>query len=128
MADPHRDGHCLTRYGRLPAFSLVELVVSLSVLMVGLLGLIAAIRVHSRQMEKVETWCRSPSTYYVVSQTDPWMRQLGAPADLNTQAGGVAWTPPVSDKHRYVVRLDTYAIDPVAESASANVQLSKSGE
>ena len=110
------------------AFSLVELTVSLSVLMIGLLGLMAAMQIHSRQVETAESWCRRPSTYYVVSQTNPWMRQLAAPADLNTQAGVAPWTPPTSGKQRYAVCLDAYSIDPTAESASASVQLSKAGK
>lgn len=110
---------------RLRAFSLLELTISLFVLMVGLLGVMAAVRVHSRQMERVESWCRGNPTYYVVSQTDKWMRQLEAPADLNVEAGISAWTPPVAAPSQYMVRLESHAVDPATQSASATAQLTR---
>jgi Tfp pilus assembly protein PilV len=108
-------------------FSLLELTVTTVVLMIGLLGLMAAVRTHSRQMEKAESWCQGSRTYYVVSQTNTWMRQLGAPADLNAEAGQAAWAPPVSGTEQYRVSLDSRVIDAQTESASVQVQLTQVG-
>lgn len=110
---------------RAGGFSMLELTITLFVLMVALLGLMATVRVHSRQMERAESWCRDDPTYYVVSQTNTWMRQLDAPADLNLQAGVPAWTPPISGQPRYTVRLESHSVDSTTWSASARVQMNR---
>ncbi len=77
-------------------FSLLELQVSLAVLAIGLMGLHALTLRQGRQVSVLEKWCVSSPTYYVAAQSSPWMKALGAPAELHTAAGIAAWSPPVA--------------------------------
>ena len=91
------------------AFTLLELQVVLIILSVSLLGIVGLVSLQSKQMSRVEQWCRSHPVYYVVSQTNRWMKQLGAPADVNDSPGQSPWTPPVSGDTEY--RLDITGIN-----------------
>ncbi|KKL08472.1 hypothetical protein LCGC14_2575490, partial [marine sediment metagenome] len=62
---------------------------------------------------------------YVVSQSDRWMRTLGAPAQLETQAGQEAWTPPVSGDPEYRVLLQSWTEDLEAQQSTASVILER---
>ncbi|MBN1787227.1 MAG: hypothetical protein JW806_02400 [Sedimentisphaerales bacterium] len=77
------------------AFSLIELQVTLIILATAVWGFAALFRVYSLQTEFIEQETLPVSTYYVVSQTSRWMRQLGVPADMAQEAGQTAWEPPV---------------------------------
>ena len=107
----------------LKAYSLLEVQVALIVLMAGVLGLCAMLRTHSRQMEIAESWCRGEIEYYMVSQSNTWMRVLGAPAELHTEQSIPAWTPPVSDEKYYEVSLDSFVLDTENRLASASLKL-----
>ena len=109
----------------LKAYSLLEVQIALIVLMAGVLGLCTMLRTHSRQMEVAESWCREDIEYYVVSQSNTWMMVLGAPAELHTEPGVSAWTPPVLDEKFYEVSLDSFVLDTENRLASANLKLKK---
>jgi len=107
----------------LKAYSLLEVQIALIVLMAGVLGLCTMLRTHSRQMEVAESWCREDIEYYVVSQSNTWMRVLGAPAELRTEPGIPAWTPPVTGDKAYEVSLDSFVLDSENRQASADLEL-----
>lgn len=87
------------------AFTLLELQVVLIVLTVSLLGIVGLVSLQSRQMSNVEQWCSSSPVYYLVSQSNRWMKQLGAPADVNDSPGQSAWKPPVSGEKEYNLQI-----------------------
>jgi len=87
------------------AFTLLELQVVLIVLTVSLLGIVGLVSLQSRQMSNVEQWCSSSPVYYLVSQSNRWMKQLGAPADVNDSPGQSAWKPPVSGEKEYSLQI-----------------------
>jgi hypothetical protein len=119
-------GYCGGRSGReLKAYSLLEVQLALIVLMAGVLGLCAMLRIHSRQMEVAESWCRGDIEYYMVSQSNTWMRRLGAPAELYIAPGIPAWTPPITGEKFYQVSLDSFTIDTDNRLASARLKLKK---
>lgn len=103
-------------------FSLLELQIALVILTMGLLGLIAMMRTNSRQMEKAEAWCGNEVAYHVVTGANTWMRRFGAPAELHSVVGEFGWTPPVSGKTAYELRLDAFSRDLDAVTASATVK------
>jgi len=105
------------------AFTILELEISLVVLMAGLLSITSLLSVQSRQMTHVESWCRGDPTFYVVSQSNHWLRRLAAPAQLETQAGQEAWTPPVSGTVKYQVLLDSWDANVDEKVADASVAL-----
>jgi hypothetical protein len=118
----------VTTNGRDPrptAYSLLEVQVAMILLTAGLMGIAGALRVHSRQLEVAEAWCREGVEYYVVSQSNTWMRRLGVPAELTTEPGVSAWEPPVTGEQNYEVELDSFALDPDTRSATARVNLRK---
>jgi hypothetical protein len=80
-------------------------------------------RTHSRQIEVAESWCREDIEYYVVSQSNTWMRVLGAPAELHTEPGVPVWTPPVTGDRAYEVLLDSFVLDTENRVASAGLEL-----
>jgi hypothetical protein len=90
-------------------FTLVELQISLAILAIGILGLLTLMVRQSKQITRLEAWCVPNPTYYVVGQTDPWMRALGAPAELTPSAGQSAWTPPVSGEKDNLVTLVSFS-------------------
>jgi len=75
-------------------FSFVELQVALVILAMGLLSFAGLFRIYSLQTRYIEQSSLPVSTYYIVSQTNRWMRQLGVPADMEETAGQSPWTPP----------------------------------
>jgi hypothetical protein len=77
------------------AFSLIELQVTLVILAVSVWGFANLFRVYSLQTNYIEQENLPVSTYYVVSQTSRWMRQLEVPADMEQTAGQLPWEPPV---------------------------------
>jgi hypothetical protein len=106
-------------------FTLLELHVSLALLAIGFIALMTLMVRQSRQVARLEAWCVPDRTYYVVAQTDPWMRALGAPADLAADAGQSAWTPPVSGNKDNQVTLISYSHQ--GQTMSALVQVDPSG-
>ena len=112
-----------SRSGRSPAFTLLELVISLSVLAIGLLGIQALMMRQSKQVSRMEQWCLSDRTYYVVHQSEKWMRALRGPATLENQPGQTAWSPPVVSRDYYEVTLESFTCPYGSEEASAQVTL-----
>jgi len=108
---------------RIKAFSLVELQITMVILTTGLLGLTAVLRTHSRQMESVESWYQNGMTYYLVSQVSPWMRCLEAPAQIYTEPGLSAWTPPVSGESIYRPQIESLEKDMDSREISMLVEL-----
>ena len=107
------------------AFSLLEVQIAMIVLALGLLGLVATLRMHSRQMEVAESWCREDAEYYIVSQSNIWMQQLDMPAELTTDSNSISWEPPVSGETHYQVELESFELNPENRTASAEVKLKK---
>jgi hypothetical protein len=92
------------------AYSFIELQIAMVILAIGLLSFAGLYRVYSLQTNYLEPNSMSVSTYYVVSQSDRWMRQLGAPAQIVRTAGQLPWTPPVPQADR--VKTVTLSADP----------------
>jgi hypothetical protein len=105
------------------AFSLVELQIALVILAVGLLSFAGLFRVYSLQTSYIEQISLPVSTYYIVSQSNRWMQQLGVPADMEQTAGQSGWTPPVSGDKAYRIRLNSLSKDFDNSLADANVTL-----
>jgi hypothetical protein len=123
---PHQESDMISKKQcccNLKAYSLLEVQVALIVLMAGMLGLCAMLRIHSRQIEAAESWCREDIEYYMVSQSNAWMRVLGAPAELHTEPGVAAWTPPVTGNRAYEVLLNSFVLDTENRQASADLEL-----
>ena len=108
---------------RTRGFTLLELQVTLVIMSVGLLSFAGLLAMQGRQMRSVEQWCRSSPTYYVVSQSNRWMRQLGAPATPEEEAGQSPWTPPVTGTKKYLVTLTSYTRNFDSQEASAGTTL-----
>ena len=104
-------------------FTILELTVSLSVLMAGLFTTISLVSVQTRQMTQAEAWCRPAPTYYVVSQSDKWLRKFGATAEVNTQAGQPPWTPPVTGPQAHDLQPTAYAQDIPGQVIDITVKL-----
>jgi len=112
-----------SRSGRPPAFTLLELVISLSVLGIGLLGIQALMIRQSKQVSRMEQWCLNDRTYYVVHQSEEWMRALRGPATLESQPGQTAWSPPVVSRDFWEVALGSFTCPYGTDQASAQVTL-----
>ena len=99
------------------AFSFIELQVTLVILAIGLWSFAGLLKVYRQQsdyiamnsepnlyIENPEGWSKE---YWVVSQSNKWMRQLEAPAGINQAAGQIPWTPPVdgNDMGEYSVTM-----------------------
>ena len=112
-----------SRSGRSPAFTLLELMISLSVLAIGLMGIQALMIRQSKQVSRMEQWCLNDRTYYVVNQSEEWMRALRGPATLQNQPGQTAWSPPVVSRDHYEVTLESFTCPYGSEEASAQVTL-----
>jgi prepilin-type N-terminal cleavage/methylation domain-containing protein len=107
-----------------PGFTMLELQVALIVLGVCLMGLASLLAMHSRQLRQVEQWCGpGHPTYYLVSQTDRWMKQLGAPANMEPAVGKTPWVPPPADKPKYDVHLLSVSRQLDNTTLSATVEL-----
>ncbi|MFA5293678.1 MAG: hypothetical protein WC496_11695 [Phycisphaerae bacterium] len=85
--------HTIKRFGR--AFSFLELQVTMVILAIGLWGFAGLFKVYSRQVDYIEQSSLPVSTYYIVSQSNQWMKQLGSPAEIKQTPGQVPWTPQV---------------------------------
>jgi len=110
---------------RRPAFTLLELAVSLIVMAAGLLAIQTLMIRQSKQISRLERWCRPTPTYYVVNQSDTWMRALCAPANLDKTAGQSAWTPPVPGPFDYDVTMDSITSSADGQQMSANAWVYK---
>ena len=109
-----------------PGFTMLELQVALIVLGVCLMGLASLLAMHSRQLRQVEQWCGpGHPTYYLVSQTDRWMKQLGGPANMETAVGKTPWVPPPASDEKYDVHLLSVTRQLDNSSLSAVVELQK---
>ena len=108
-------------------FTFLELHVSLVILVMGLLSLAWLLTAQSKQVARAEAWCRGDPNYYVVSHTNTWMRKFGAPAQIETQPGQEAWTPPVSGSQVYVPYVQSSTEDPNAQTMSIQVVLQPVG-
>jgi prepilin-type N-terminal cleavage/methylation domain-containing protein len=106
-------------------FTLLELHVSVALLAIGFIALMTLMVRQSKQISRLEAWCVPDRTYYVVVQTDPWMRALGAPAELATSTGQSAWVPPVSGNKDNEVTLLSHSYE--GQTMSAQVGLDPSG-
>jgi hypothetical protein len=109
-------------------FSFVELQVAMVVLAVGLLSIAGLFRIYSLQTSYIEQNSMPFSTYYIVSQSDMWMRQLDVPADMEQTAGQSAWTPPVSGDKAYRIRLNGLSKNFDDSTADANAILEDANE
>ena len=110
-----------------PGFTFLELHVSLAILVMGLLSLAWLVTAQSKQVARTEAWCVGDPNYYVVGHTSKWMRKLGAPAQIETQAGQEAWTPPVSGPPAYVPYVQSSTEDADAQTLSIQVVLQPAG-
>ena len=125
-ARPDRPG-CPGRRGRFArsrrAYTLLELQVTLVILTSGVLAIAALLAAQGRQIRHVEQWCSAGATYYLVSQTNRWMRRVAAPAQVETEAGVSAWTPTVTGEAEYQVQLTALSQDLQSRSLQAEVNL-----
>lgn len=94
----------------------------MAVLAIGVLGVVTLTVRQSRQIARMEAWCAPDRTYHVVEQTNPWMRALGAPAELAEDAGQVAWSPSVSGQKDNVVTLLSHSQQGQVMSAQVTVE------
>jgi hypothetical protein len=89
------------------AFSFIELQITMVILAISILNFACLYRVYSLQTSCIEKNTQPVSTYYISSQTNRWMRQLGTPANLEQIAGVIPWTPPVTGDEKYKIRLNS---------------------
>jgi prepilin-type N-terminal cleavage/methylation domain-containing protein len=108
---------------RRKAFTLLELQVAILVMAIGLMGVLTLMVRQSRQVSRLEAWCHEDRTYYVVPQSNEWMRTLAAPSDLNTAAGQPAWTPLVEGPRLFTLTLRSSTRTLDTQEASAEVAL-----
>ena len=120
---PRRRGSAPTSPRGRRAFTILELEVSLVVLMGGLLCMSSLVTVQGKQMTRAEAWCRDAPTYYLVSQSNHWLRMLGASANLETEAGQAAWVPPVTGSHTYDPNVVSIHENLDAETMTVRVEL-----
>ncbi|MGA2914649.1 MAG: hypothetical protein ABSE89_01325 [Sedimentisphaerales bacterium] len=120
------------------AFSLVELEVTLVILAIGLFGFAGLFKVYSQQISFIERYSE-PNMYvnnpeeeaiefWLVSQSNQWMRQIGAPAAISKSAGQTAWTPPVdgNDIGQYTVTMTSTPVKNFAlNKAVVNIKVVK---
>ncbi len=93
------------------------------IMAVGLLGIGTLMIRQSRQVSRLEQWCSTNQTYYLVAQSDQWMRTLGAPAELSGTAGHVPWTPGVWKHEAYSVTVDAMSRPFGGSQIAADVSL-----
>jgi hypothetical protein len=101
--------------------SLLECTVALVILSISLLGLTRLIVDNERMLSKIESWCASEPTYYVVRPPDDLDRTLGSPAHLSTTPGGGISEAPPNTPYEIVVLSRARNLNP--ESATAVVQV-----
>jgi len=87
------------------------------------LGFAGLFRIYSLQTRHIEQNSMPASTYYVVGQSNRWMRQIEMPADMEQTAGQSAWIPPVSGDKAYKIQLNRLSKDFDNSTADANVML-----
>ncbi len=112
---------------RTRGFTLLELEVAMVILAMGIVGLGSLVTVTTRQMAEVDKWCEDEPTYYLVSQEDPWMQQLGTPANMESISGQSAWTPPVTGDATDRWTLLTHTTDTDTRTATICVQRDAEG-
>lgn len=106
-----------------PAFTMLEMMTSLAVLSIGVLGLGTLMVRQSKQISQAEKWCVPDPTYYVVGQSDGWMLALDAPASLANSASVMPWTSPVNGKAKYTLTLLSLSRAYASANMSATVSL-----
>lgn len=116
-----------SRHSRPAAYTLLELQVTLVILATGLLAMPVLLAMQGRQIRRVEAWCRPAPTYYLVSQSNRWLRRLGAPAEIQAEAGQSPWTPPVIGGQVYDVQLNSLTEDLDNRTIEADVALVAAG-
>ena len=104
-------------------FNMIELQVSLVILAAGLLSFAGLFRIYTTQTTYIEQTAMPASTYYVVGQSNRWMRQLGSPAEMEESAGQSPWTPPVSCCTEYKILLNSLTKDFEQSQATADVTM-----
>ena len=86
------DAHDRSNLNKHPGgFNMIELQVALVILAAGLLSFAGLYRIYTVQTTYIEQTSMPASTYYVVSQSNRWMRQLGSPAQMEVSAGQSPW-------------------------------------
>jgi len=105
----------------------LELEVAMIILATGIAGLGALVTSSTRQVVQIDQWCADSPTYYLQSQEDPWLRQLGTPADMNDTAGQAVWTPPVAGESSQQYRLLSYETDTDTQTTTVRVELNSGG-
>ncbi len=113
---------------RRAGFTLLELQISLAIMAVGLLSMVTVLAVQSRQINRTDGWCRDEPTYYVVSQSNKWMRKLKAPAEIKSLPGQFSWAPPVVGRRDYNVDLTSFEQDWSGLTTTGAVELNESGD
>lgn len=99
------------------AFNFVELEVALVILAAGLLSFAGLFRIYSLQTNYIEQISMptdpndDPNSYWIVSQSNRWMRQLEEPADMYHKPGQFSWEPNVSDSKKYKIKLNSLSKD-----------------
>ena len=93
------------------AFTILELQVAVGVLMAGLFGTVSLLSLQGKQLNRAAAWCQDEPTYYVVSQSNRWLRKLEASAEVKSEAGQEAWSPPVIGPQEYELDLDSCVVD-----------------
>lgn len=109
------------------AYTLLELQVALVILGAGLLAMPPLMAMQSRQIRHVEAWCRSEPTFYVVSQSNRWLRRMEVPAEMEAKAGVQPWAPPVTGIQVYNVELRSMVEHLDKRTIRAKVKLKNHG-
>lgn len=104
-------------------FNMIELQVALVILAAGLLSFAGLYRIYTVQTTYIEQTSMPASTYYVVSQSNRWMRQLGSPAEMEVSPGQSPWIPAVSCCTEYKIRLNSLTKNFEEIQAAADVTM-----
>lgn len=113
------------------AFSFVELQITLVILAIGLLGFAGLFRIYSQQIDYVQKYSEpnmyvsdsnnTAREYWIVSQTNEWMRQFAVPADI-ANSETPCWEPPSTGRPKiYTVHLDSFDLDQCQAVVSQDV-------
>lgn len=105
-------------------FSILELQIALIVLITGITGLGSILRANTRQLYSATAWLDNCNTYYMTTQTNTWMQQLNAPAEI-TESVITTYTPDVTGKQIYNIKLVSYSYDINQKQTTVTVRLSE---